>query len=207
MTFLDRCNVTSYSIVKLTYYFSVCFSVPSLELAGIITGIISLGVCSFIVIFICWKYPMIRSRTFWDRSLKRLIRRMYCKYTHFSFCKSRSKWPKLVGGFLSARADAPVKLYWDAIWIRFLDNKWNLFTFLCFSSIRYRVSNSAFMHNVSNRRFISKQVPGGISGALMLMLFWISSLSLISRIIFWTLFYCLNSWAKPALKPRSTIRG
>ncbi|XP_052766249.1 synaptotagmin-17-like [Mya arenaria] len=51
--------------------------VPALELAGAILGIVTIGVCFFIVVVICLKYPMIRSRTFWDRGLKRLIRRLY----------------------------------------------------------------------------------------------------------------------------------
>ncbi|XP_052273428.1 synaptotagmin-11-like [Dreissena polymorpha] len=53
------------------------FSVPILEMAGVILGVVTLGICSFIIIVVCMKYPMIRSRTFWDRSLKRLIRRLY----------------------------------------------------------------------------------------------------------------------------------
>ncbi|XP_045163194.1 synaptotagmin-11-like isoform X2 [Mercenaria mercenaria] len=51
--------------------------VPTVELTGIIIGVVTLGICSFVIIFVCLKYPSIRSRTFWDRSLKRLIRRLY----------------------------------------------------------------------------------------------------------------------------------
>lgn len=53
-------------------------SVPPYEAAAIATGLISVGlIITGIVIFICWKFPICRSRTFWDRQTKRLLRKLF----------------------------------------------------------------------------------------------------------------------------------
>ncbi|CAC5380377.1 unnamed protein product [Mytilus coruscus] len=53
-------------------------SVPPYEAAAIATGLISVGlIMAAIVIFICWKFPICRSRTFWDRQTKRILRKLY----------------------------------------------------------------------------------------------------------------------------------
>ncbi|XP_041350741.1 uncharacterized protein LOC121369750 [Gigantopelta aegis] len=51
--------------------------VPPAEIAGIITGGVSVVVLTSVVAFLCWRFPSCRSRSFWDRSLKKVIRKIY----------------------------------------------------------------------------------------------------------------------------------
>ncbi|XP_067680564.1 uncharacterized protein [Haliotis asinina] len=64
---------------------SMSAAVPSEEVAGIIMGGVSVVVITSVIVFLCWRYPTCRTRSFWDRSVKRAIRKMYGK------CKKKPK--------------------------------------------------------------------------------------------------------------------
>ncbi|XP_059155029.1 uncharacterized protein LOC131940427 [Physella acuta] len=54
-------------------------TVPAAEVAGIISGGITVVVFAAVVGVLCWRFPSCRSRTFWDKNIKRAIRKLYGK--------------------------------------------------------------------------------------------------------------------------------
>ncbi|KAI8787752.1 CAunnamed protein product [Biomphalaria glabrata] len=62
-----------YSDVKRAFY------MPAAEVAGIISGGITVVVFAAVVGVLCWRFPACRSRSFWDKNIKRAIRKVYGK--------------------------------------------------------------------------------------------------------------------------------
>ncbi|ESO96482.1 hypothetical protein LOTGIDRAFT_159897 [Lottia gigantea] len=59
--------------------------VPPAEVAGIITGAVTVVILATVVAILCWRFPSCRSRTFWDKSIKKVLRKLYGK------CKKQPK--------------------------------------------------------------------------------------------------------------------
>ncbi|XP_069116115.1 synaptotagmin-11-like isoform X2 [Argopecten irradians] len=55
-------------------------TVPTYEVAAIITALVSTALVLFVGLFVCWKYPFCRSRTFWDKHTKKLVRKLYSRF-------------------------------------------------------------------------------------------------------------------------------
>ncbi|XP_055957201.1 synaptotagmin-15 isoform X2 [Patella vulgata] len=60
-------------------------TVPPAEVAGIITGAVTVVILATVVAILCWRFPTCRSRTFWDKSIKKVLRKLYGK------CKKQPK--------------------------------------------------------------------------------------------------------------------
>ncbi|XP_070180493.1 EF-hand calcium-binding domain-containing protein 5-like [Littorina saxatilis] len=58
---------------------SMEFRVPPAEIAGIISGAICVVVFASVVAILCWRFPSCRSRHFWDKNIKRALRKVYGK--------------------------------------------------------------------------------------------------------------------------------
>ena len=52
---------------------------PPAEIAGIISGAICVVVFASVVAILCWRFPSCRSRHFWDKNIKRALRKVYGK--------------------------------------------------------------------------------------------------------------------------------
>ncbi|GFO10229.1 LOW QUALITY PROTEIN: hypothetical protein PoB_003673400 [Plakobranchus ocellatus] len=51
--------------------------VPAAEIAGIITGGVTVVVFAAVIGVLCWRFPACRSRSFWDKNIKRALRKVY----------------------------------------------------------------------------------------------------------------------------------
>ncbi|XP_076464705.1 uncharacterized protein LOC143296567 [Babylonia areolata] len=52
---------------------------PPAEVAGIVSGAICVVVFASVVAILCWRFPSIRSRHFWDKNIKKALRKAYGK--------------------------------------------------------------------------------------------------------------------------------
>ncbi|KAK3796094.1 hypothetical protein RRG08_047702 [Elysia crispata] len=52
---------------------------PAAEVAGIITGGVTVVVFAAVIGVLCWRFPACRSRSFWDKNIKRALRKVYGK--------------------------------------------------------------------------------------------------------------------------------
>lgn len=56
-------------------------SVETLELVAMLTAMVSLVLFSAgFVGFCCWKHPSIRTRTYWDKQTKKILRALYSEF-------------------------------------------------------------------------------------------------------------------------------
>lgn len=59
-------------------------SVETVELVAMLTAIVSLVLFSAgFVGFCCWKHPSIRTRTYWDKQTKKILRALYSQFLDF----------------------------------------------------------------------------------------------------------------------------
>ena len=76
---------TAISFLFLQYFnclLLLTLSVPAAEVAGIITGGVTVVVFAAVIGVLCWRFPACRSRSFWDKNIKRALRKVYGQCWH-----------------------------------------------------------------------------------------------------------------------------